>query len=86
MGMHLKSSQTIQLLKDRRFESYAIGFFGASLAEKGRPGGALMSANLTMNFNDVLRSTNYLTITLQWKGSGYGQLSQYNVNNLQNAY
>lgn len=86
MGMHFKSSQTIQLLKDRWFESNAISFFGASSAEKGRPGGALMSANSTMNFNDVLRSTIPLTITLQFKGSGFGKLSQYIVNNLQNAY
>lgn len=46
-----------------------------SLAEKGRSGGALRSANSTMNFNDVLRSANLLT-TLQCKGSGSGKLSQ----------
>lgn len=85
MGVHLKSSQTIQLLKDRRFEMYTLGFFGASLAEKGRSGGALKSANSTINFNDVLRSANLLT-WLQFKGSGFGKLSQYAVNNLQKAY
>lgn len=84
--MHLKSSQTIQLLKHRRSESNAIGFYGASFAEKGRPGGALVSANSPMNFNDVLRSTIPPTITQQFKGSGLGKLSQYIVNNLQNAY
>lgn len=81
MGMPLKSSQTIQLLKDRRFGTCVIGFFGASLVEKSRPGGTLVSANSTMNFNDVLKSTNPPTTALQLKGSGFDKLSQYIVNN-----
>lgn len=41
-----------------------------------------MSANLTMNFNEVLRSTSPLTIALQFEGSGLGKLFQSIVNNL----